>query len=63
VHDIIIGERGMLNMEDRIEEYFNKCWLAVELIAKGASDPEGLAWIAEDYLELLGKAIGVIQPK
>lgn len=50
-------------MEDRIEEYFNKCWLAVELIAKGASDPEGLAWIAEDYLELLGKAIGVIQPK
>ena len=50
-------------MEDRIEEYFHKCWTAVELIERGADDPQSLAWIAEDYLELLGKAIGVIQSK
>lgn len=50
-------------MEDRIEEYFNKCMVAIEMIEKGVDDPQSVAWIAEDYLELLGKAIGVIQPK
>ena len=50
-------------MDNKVEEYFHKCWLAVELIARGAEDPQSLAWIAEDYLELLGRSIGVIQPK
>ncbi len=45
------------------EEYFNKCRAILEVMSKGEGDLETLAWIAEDYLELLGEAIGIVQKK
>ena len=44
-----------------MEEYFNKCKAVLDLIGRGEGDPETLAWIADDYLELLGQSIGIIQ--
>ena len=48
-------------MKDRKEEFYNKCWAVLDVIGRGVGDTETLAWIARDYLELLGEAIGIIQ--
>lgn len=48
-------------MEDRKEEYFVKCMAVLEQISRGVGDLETLAWIAEDYLERLGEAIGIVR--
>lgn len=45
------------------EEYFNKCMAILEIMEAGEGDTETLAWIAKDYLELLGEAIGIVQKK
>ena len=45
------------------EEYYNKCRAVLDAISRNEGDVETLAWIAEDYLELLGEAIGIIQKK
>lgn len=53
------GKEG--KMEDRKEEYFVKCMAVLEQISRGVGDLETLAWIAEDYLERLGEAIGIVR--
>lgn len=50
-------------MNDKKEEYFVKCRAILEEIGRGDCDVETLAWIMEDYLELLGRAIGIVQSR